>query len=943
MTPRERDLIIRTVIGEAAQESPEGQRAVAHVIMNRVRGSGRGVSDVVFAPNQFEPWGNQATRGRLLSYTQADPTYQRVAQVLEPVFSGQSQDPTGGATHFYSPTAQASLGRQPPSWDDGSGADIGRHRFFRHGYNGSGVGNRHGMAGAQPVAAPAQGGVWDQAGSVLGDLGKVAWDVEGESLPAYEAPAAAPAAASTTPPTVQPAAVQAAEKPVLDGIQWDEPAAPAAPALTPDALRSAGQQRAPGVQPEPVIAPQIVAGPALGAPNLDETFANFQGGLPTQGDAVAQQRSIPEITVRPRDSVTRRQQAQLRTEQELAASGRVVGNATAAAQGLLRGVNPLMDDTNAFFGTITGQGEGNSFGERFLDNLRVQRGVNAAFDAQHPVASFGGQLTGGLALPVGKLGQAANGLTRFGRGAGVGAGYGAAFGFGQGEDIQDRLRRAATGAAVGAAVGGPLNAAIGARMPQAPVPNARPTSAQVVEAAERQGINVPRAVASDSMIAQQLGQRMQATPLGNPIARATQNMTQQMGVKLDDTAAAMSAGGAVPGRDAAGAAARTSIDDTVRNEMPQRANQLYSRVEQMMPAGQTYALANTAQAAQDLAARAQAAGLGESAAVRTVQDALARPGGLTYQGLRDLRTRINEMTNFGATPSGMSNAELKQIGAAVTRDIDAAVSSAGPAAQRAYNQANQWYSAWAQRRDTLGRILNTQSDEGVVNQIVNAASSRNSADIWKLSTARKAMGNDEWRDIAAQVVSRLGRDGEGNFSPARFVTDYGKLSERGKDILFRATGDRAHAQALDDIATISSRWRETQRFGNPSGTAAAAITGAGAFGGLAYLTGDPVTAATSILGAAAISRALASAPTASSMARWSRAYQTAVRTPTAASLTGLQIASRNFASTLGEKAGVSVDPVKLMEPVTRSLYAPRRGAADDDQADPPRVIEQRAQ
>lgn len=918
--PTERDLIIRTVIGEAAQEGPVGQLAVAHVIANRMNSAGRGARDIIMARHQFEPWNNPRAAAQLQSISPSDPRYQRVAQALEPFFQGQSQDPTGGATHFYSPTAQASLGRQPPAWDNGSGQDIGRHRFFALGYAPSQANSTAGIpfpGGTQPTAQP-NSAFWNEAGRLTAGI---SWDDLPDAQPeAQQTPAA--------PVPVAPAPVASAEKPVeAAAIQWDDapPAGLVAPALPPrpDAAPLGSPDMASTFA---AVAPQPQGAP-LAAPNLDEAFANFQGGLPTQGNAVAAQRSIPEITVRPPGAQTTRQRAQLAAEQELDRAGPVAGGANAIVQGLARGVNPFMDDTAAFLNTITGQGQGNSFSERYQANLDAQRGVNAAFDSRNPILSFGGQLAGATALPVGQMAAPANAMVRFGRGAGVGAGYGAAFGFGQGDGLEDRIQKAGTGALVGGAVGGPLNALIGPRIPQAAVPSQRPTGPDVVAAAGRQGIDVPRLIASDSMAVQRVGQGVRNVPLaGNPIVRNTDRMVQQMGQRADEVAAGLG-GGNVPSRDAAGAAARSAIEETVSTTMPARANQLYSRVDQLMPPGQAFPLFNTAQMAQTLNARSQGAAMGESAAANLVNEAINRPGGLTFEGMRALRTRIREMTSYGNTPQGTSNGELKQIVTALSRDIDAAVSTASPQAQRAYQQANQWYEAWAQRRETLGRILNANSDEAIVNQIQNAASSRASGDIWKLATARKSMPAEEWGQIASEVVSRLGRDQEGNFSAQRFAADYGKLSERGKDLLFRANGNRSHAQALDDLATISSRFREIQRFANPSGTGqsiATLATGAGAIT-------DPLTTIGGIIGGNVLSRVLAAPATASSAARWSKAYELAVKQPTAASLSALQIASRNFAATLGEKAGITVDPNNLF----RALPYQRLGQSDEDRNDVP--------
>lgn len=128
------DLAVRTVIGEAKHEGQRGWNAVAGVIRNRADKAKQTLKDVVLAPHQFEPWGSR--KKELEAIDRNSSTYQRVAQSVLPILRGEAPDPTGGATHFYSPGGQASLGRSKPSWDNGSGFDIGNHRFFKLGYGG---------------------------------------------------------------------------------------------------------------------------------------------------------------------------------------------------------------------------------------------------------------------------------------------------------------------------------------------------------------------------------------------------------------------------------------------------------------------------------------------------------------------------------------------------------------------------------------------------------------------------------------------------------------------------------------------------------------------------------------------------------------------------------------------------------------------------------------
>jgi len=127
VSPADRDLWIRTVIGEAGTD-PASQPAVAHVIANRIRDTGQSPSQVVLAPNQFEPWNNRARE--LLSASPNSAPYKTVAKVVDGVITGSIPDPTNGATQFYAPAAQKALGRKPPAWDDGTGVQIGAHKFF---------------------------------------------------------------------------------------------------------------------------------------------------------------------------------------------------------------------------------------------------------------------------------------------------------------------------------------------------------------------------------------------------------------------------------------------------------------------------------------------------------------------------------------------------------------------------------------------------------------------------------------------------------------------------------------------------------------------------------------------------------------------------------------------------------------------------------------------
>ena len=132
MDARERELLAKTLMAEAGNQGVEGMLAAGSVIMNRARGGGygQGVEGVIMKPGAFSPW-NSVTgfaggqQGQNMAAIR--PTTQAY-QIADALLSGQYEDPTGGATHFYNPDFSN------PSWGTRGGGNwkrIGAHVFGR--------------------------------------------------------------------------------------------------------------------------------------------------------------------------------------------------------------------------------------------------------------------------------------------------------------------------------------------------------------------------------------------------------------------------------------------------------------------------------------------------------------------------------------------------------------------------------------------------------------------------------------------------------------------------------------------------------------------------------------------------------------------------------------------------------------------------------------------
>jgi len=115
ISPADKEAWIRTIIGEAAGESDEGQAAVAHTILNRFKDGnfGDSLKKVVEAPYQFSTYNSLDQGGNTLhKKSKSSPEYKRAEKLTNDILSGKIKDPTEGATHYWNPDAAN------PSWGD---------------------------------------------------------------------------------------------------------------------------------------------------------------------------------------------------------------------------------------------------------------------------------------------------------------------------------------------------------------------------------------------------------------------------------------------------------------------------------------------------------------------------------------------------------------------------------------------------------------------------------------------------------------------------------------------------------------------------------------------------------------------------------------------------------------------------------------------------------
>ncbi len=125
---RDVDALVRGTYAEAG--GPDEYGAVASTLINRSKAHNGSIYDAFAAPNQFESFNRKTNSPWDLSPNSR--TYQQIRAAVTPYVTGEAEPLP--YDHFYAPGLQSDLGRKPPSWDNGSGTDIGKSRFFRLGY-----------------------------------------------------------------------------------------------------------------------------------------------------------------------------------------------------------------------------------------------------------------------------------------------------------------------------------------------------------------------------------------------------------------------------------------------------------------------------------------------------------------------------------------------------------------------------------------------------------------------------------------------------------------------------------------------------------------------------------------------------------------------------------------------------------------------------------------
>lgn len=226
--------------------------------------------------------------------------------------------------------------------------------------------------------------------------------------------------------------------------------------------------------------------------------------------------------------------------------------------------------------------------------------------------------------------------------------------------------------------------------------------------------------------------------------------------------------------------------------------------------------------------------------------------------------------------------------------------------------------------DVLGKS-GGRSDEALYSAINAYAKSGARGDISLLSKIVQAIPEKDRGNLASAMIRDMGVSPRtGQFSPDVFVSSWGTYRPEAKSLLFGMSGPQRIA--LDDIAAISQRMKEVgSRFGNPSGTA----QNVNFFALASSFLAAPLTTIAGAIGGAVTAKILSSPVGASSISKWSRAYEGLANMPgSVARIETYKRATGLLAVNISRDTGM---PIKDL---VKQLQGPVPAAADDEKNSP---------
>lgn len=359
--------------------------------------------------------------------------------------------------------------------------------------------------------------------------------------------------------------------------------------------------------------------------------------------------------------------------------------------------------------------------------------------------------------------------------------------------------------------------------------------------------------------------KLMDAPGAGRIAAKTQETVRQVGDKLDDIAARY---GQATNKTQAGEALQSGARRAA-DRFSARQTELYDDAFAKVGANTPTTLPGVTALRQRLEAELAGAPNSRATAIGPVlerikaleADAAQAGGAIDFATFRKIRTDLGRILKQPITneSQGAAQDNLRALYGALTDDMKATAQSVSPEAAKALATADRYTRFYKTQSEP---VLNATVAKDTAEQAYNFALVGGKDGASRLLSLRRNLKADEWGEVAAATLRRMGQANPGvqgasgdTFSVGTFLTNWNKMDPAAKSALFSGTARGSVPKELDNLAKIAGDIKGTAALANTSRTggtnALIAALSAGAGAGAAALTGRLDVATGAIAGAAA--------------------------------------------------------------------------------------------
>lgn len=383
-----------------------------------------------------------------------------------------------------------------------------------------------------------------------------------------------------------------------------------------------------------------------------------------------------------------------------------------------------------------------------------------------------------------------------------------------------------------------------------------------------------------SKIIQTLEKTISRLPGGGAIVRAIQNQNEKL-AQTTDTIVHQLSGGADTSAEGAGKMLKGQLRKASQRMKDEAAGH-YDEVEKLIPQNTPVGVKNTLEAARKLttplAVAENVSAKMIDPEIKSIREGLEKDleashlQAMPYGTLKELRTRIGQMIDWGPFATDVKNGQLKTIYNALTADMNVGASSVSKQAAEAVKKASAAYAKSKEAQAVLSSVINKA---GGPEKVFSALMSGTKEGATTLREVLSAIDEPSRQILAASALQRMGRatasaqNAAGAvFSADTFLTNWSRMSTEARAALFGSLPGN-YAQNVSQLAAnIAGLKAYAKLIPNASNTAQALIfSGEAGYALHSLMTGDAKTAG-AIAGSAAGTMALAHALTNPETVKW---------------------------------------------------------------------------